>query len=269
MQGLVNKQKKAALYCVLGLIFIIFMLFIGTAVYKRYYTGDFVFLDDYVVSVPSIGISENPQFESTLTRLSAESNVYENGMTYSSIKMDEILQSEGLYIDSEKKYLAYTFFIKNTGINTVSIDYYMRLVTGFNWMESYVRILIVEDDSIYKMYQKDDQPDTNNNLPQYDQLPLGINFESETMIFTNTFSNLKPDEIKSFRVIIWLEDQDLDMSNVQQSGCIETILVFSIRSLEQVDNTQISLLSNVNENLWVPITSICAVELSIYCDGDI
>jgi len=40
-------------------------------------------------------------------------------------------------------YMAYSFYIKNTGAETVSLDYSMRLTQVDCWMEDYIRILII------------------------------------------------------------------------------------------------------------------------------
>lgn len=114
--------------------------------------------------------------------------------------------------------MAYSFYIKNIGTETITVDYYMRITEVYDSMDEYVRILIVEDDDSYRMYQKEDQPDEDNNMPQYYELPLGIVFESDSIIFRDTLSDFITDEVKCFRVIIWLEEQDPDIYDNNQMG---------------------------------------------------
>jgi len=160
--------------------------------------------------------------------------------------------------------MAYSFYIKNTGAETVSLDYSMRLTQVDFWMEDYIRILIIEDNVTQRMYQKEDQLDLEGNMPQYDQMPIGINFESDSVIFSETIEDLKPGTVKSFRVIIWLEEKDPDMSEQEQSGSIQAELVFIIRDEYPEVSNKSSLLLSTNENLWFQILSQCVVNFDIH-----
>ncbi len=209
---------------ILGVIIIGFLATIGTILYV-----DYVWYNDQNrYEIGSIEIAEELDFEMSSSRLEVSSSVDAVGMTYSSLELDEIIGSEGQYIDIDHQYLAYSFYIKNTGSVTKSITYNIRLSELMDWMSDSIRILIIEDDTNYKMYQKEDQLDLDNNLPLYDQMPIGINFESSPFVFRDTIEDLEPGSIKSFRLIIWLEEQDPDLVERADIGIIQGEFVFTV-----------------------------------------
>ena len=255
---------------VLGAIIIGFLTTIGTILYVDYNSGDFVFSNDQTkYELGSIEIAEELDFEMSSSHLEVSSSVDAVGMTYSSLKLDEIIGSEGQYIDLDHQYLAYSFYIKNTGNESHTISYYVRLTDYLYWMRDYMRILIIEDDTIYKMYQKADQPDLDNNLPQYDQMPIGNDFESLPIVFRDTIEDFKPGSIKSFRVIIWLEEKDSDVVDREEFGHVKGEFLFTIiddyPDLDASTNVSLSTI----DKLWIDMSRICCVSFEIHYETQI
>jgi hypothetical protein len=255
---------------VLGTIIIGFLATIGTILYVDYNSGNFVFLNDQTkYEFGSIEIAEELDFEMSTSHLEVSSSVDAIGMTYSSLKLDEIIDSEGQYIDLDHQYLAYSFYIKNTGNVTKSISYYVRLTEVYNQMDDCIRILIIEDDTIYKMYQKADQPDLDNNLPQYDQMPIGNEFETSLFVFRDTIEDFKPGSIKSFRIIIWLEEQDPDVVGRGEIGHVKGEFVFTVINNypDLGASTNVSL--STIDKLWIDMSRICCVSFEIHYETQI
>ena len=261
-------RKGSVYYYLLGIVLIGLSALIVTVIYPELLTGNFVFENDYSPR-HSIHIADNHDFSNSETRLNAESQLDQIGMTYKDININDILQSEGLYIDTNQSYMAYSFYIQNTGPEMISVDYHMRIVDVSNGFDDYVRILVIEDDLVYQMYQKADQPDEDDIMPQYNEMPEGIDFESADMVFRNTFHDFIPGEVKLFRVIIWPEEQDPDINDYQRTGNIDVSFNFSIREEQQSNNGQPYVLSNGSEKLWISIGRLCVVELSLYYEEDV
>ncbi len=259
-----SKSNEFCFY-LFGAIIIGILIFIGSIIYIRSLSGDFVLsLEPTPSSFPGIEVSDTIGFESPTSHLSVDSIVDKLGFTYASINFNEIIQSDGQYLDPNKKYLAYSFYIKNVGTTTVSIDYSMSITNTINHLDQYVRILVIEDDTDYIMYQKSDQPDLDNNMPQYNQLPLGISFESENIVFRDRFDDFEAGAVKSFRIIIWLEEQDLDIHDDYQSGNFETQLTFSISHPENLNTTKPHISLSDSENLWFTLQTSCNIDFRIY-----
>lgn len=257
-------KRRMIIYGVVT-VSIVFLTVIAAVIYYRSLAGNMVFsIDPNAVSLPSIEIADNIEFEPSSTRLEVDSKLDQAGITYSSIKLEEVLESEGQYVDLDQKYLAYSFYLKNTGMDTVSVAYYMRLTEVTNELDDYVRILIIEGDGNSLMYQKEDQPNLDEQMPSYNQLPIGINFETERRVFSYLFHDFRPGDIKSYRVIIWLEEQDPDINDNHQSGSLKAELVFSIEREYRTESNQSRLLSSENEELWFTLAQICNVEIEVY-----
>src|SRR5690606_19054699 len=95
-----------------------------------------------------IRLAETNDFEIETSKLNAQAHVDPLGVTYSSIKLDEIIESDGKYIDNNHTYLAYSFFIINLGTTNININYYLRVIEVMNGMDEFIRILVIEDDLI-------------------------------------------------------------------------------------------------------------------------
>jgi hypothetical protein len=134
-------------------------------------------------------------------------------------------------------------------------------------MHEKIRFLIIEDNVIQGIYQKADQIDESNHMPDDQKSPIGIEFLSEYMVMRGLLIDFKPQQFKSFRIIIWLEEQDPDMNHDFQNGRIDAQMVFSIQIDRDLSNAQARLVSNDTEMLFNS-SSICEVQLKILYEKD-
>ncbi len=257
-------SKKARVvkkwFYLLGAMMIASFVMIGISFYEKYIEARE--MNDLIPrSQFNISISDNSDFESEVSFLSVQTTINQ-GMTYASINIDDIIQSEGYYIDHNYPYLAYSFYLKNDGSQTISINYFLKIINVTNAMHEKIRFLIIEDNVIQGMYQKADQIDESNHIPDDQQLPSGIDFLSEYMVMRGLLVDFQPEEVKSFRIIIWLEVQDSDMDHDFQNGRIDAQMVFSIDRDDELNHSQTRLVSNESE-MFFSSSMICAVELKI------
>jgi len=263
MEPFKDNHQRITDHLFLGVFLILFSIFIGSILYARLYTGNFTMtISPYPASIRAIEIAESFDFIPGTNALSIDSYIYA-GTTYATINIEEIMNSEGHYVDQEDKYMSYRFYVRNSGAETIDIGYYMKLNEVSNYMDEYIRIIVIEDDES-RMYQKLDQKDELDNLPTYEELPSGINFLTTNILFRDEIENIKPGEIKSVRIIIWLENQDPDMDESYQSGNIEVQLVFTVVQNYGIGNTHALVAVSESENLWVNLYQICVVRFGIY-----
>ena len=255
-----NARIKSVYFFVFSAICLGLLMTLGIIIYSQYVSG--YFNTDHLPIRPNIEVADNMSFESSSGMLNANLVLDGIGMTYTDIKLDEILLSEGQYIDTDHTYMAYSFYFKNSGTETITIDYYMRIISTYNFMNEYVRVLVIQDDTIYQMYQKSD--DIDDEPIEYENLPQAIEFESNTMIFRNSFEDLKPGEIKLFRVIMWLEEQDPDIAKNTLSGSIECHFNFSIRVSELAHESQPFILLSNPSKLWISFRTTCNIVLKMH-----
>lgn len=263
-----NTRKTLSFYLI-GLLFVGVITTIGFIIYYSFNSGDFTMsIDTPSVVSYDLRLAENPNFEQMHIELSASAEVNALGMTYSAININDIELSEGLFIDDEYTYLAYSFFIMNSGTTNITIDYHMRLVEVIYGMDEFVRILVIEDDENYTMYQKEDHEDDQGQLPTYADLPASVHFESWNVIFSDSFSEFRPGDVKSFRVIVWLESQDSDLSESFLEGSLKSIMTFRIRNTEQEIRLSNETFELDNAPLWIPLTTICSVTFEISSESE-
>lgn len=200
--------------------------------------------------VYKIEISETSDFESSSITLEVESYL-ELAVSYTVLKLDDILSSQGQFIDSDFTYMSYSFYMKNTGNKDVTVYYYMRFVEWHNWMQDCIRILVIIDNQTYKLYQKSEDSNLSLSSSTLFELSDAIDFESNIVAFTDEINLLRPNQIKSFRVIIWLESSDKDYTDEYSYGRIKTLLSFGIKDLYEHTALKNGVPLDHHESLWI------------------
>lgn len=226
----VKRRKLRNRIFTLG-VFITGLLSIAFAVITFYgqNAGNFVMAVDYDSFRRGIILSTSRDFEITTSQLMTEPIEDAREMTYSWLKIEEILQAEGNYVDPDYDYVAYTFYIMNNGFETVDITYHMRMTDSSYGIEDAIRILVIEDDEKETMYQSLDGLTDDGELPQYPNvMPKGKLYLSDTIVFRETFNKFEPLQVKKFSVIVWLEGYDPDTNDDVLGGRVKLQMNFSI-----------------------------------------
>lgn len=267
MKPLKDNHQRTTDFLFLGVFLVLLSIAIGSILYARLYTGNFTMtVSPRPAAMRGIEISESATFDSSTSRLSIDSHIYSE-VTYNDIILDDIQNSEGYYIDQDNKYMSYSFYLRNSGAETIDVRYYMKIASVFNYMDDFIRIIVIEDDES-RMYKKIDQVDEFNNPPTYEQMPAGIDFLTQNIVFRADIENFRPGEVKFIRVIVWFEQQDQDLNESVQSGTIELQLVFNDDGFNQAGSNHFLTLSTDNENLWFQLSSICNVDFKIHYGAD-
>lgn len=211
---------------------------------------------DEAVSL-GIYVSETLENQSRSALLEVSKNVDHDSVTFDVIQLDEILASEGEFIDLEHQYLAYSFYMHNTGSKAVSVQHGIRFIGANDWMMDAVKILVIEDQSDMSLYQK--------NTGTYEHLGTiePKLFQSDQIVFSNVHDEFQSGTFKSYRVIVWLENFDddlLDGNNVYQ---LKMDFWFQIDLTEEELSRNQFLLTSSDEKLWIAVGTKCNVHLEI------
>ncbi|PKK96901.1 MAG: hypothetical protein CVV58_03965 [Tenericutes bacterium HGW-Tenericutes-3] len=194
--------------------------------------GNFVISVDSIALNRGIILAENINFTNPSPRLMTEPISEARDMTYSWLKIEEVEATNGNYTDIDYDYVAYTFYLMNQGSESVDISYHIRITDIYNDLDSAIRVLVIEDGE-ETIYQKPDELDENGNPPYYpENVPDSVDFLSETIVMRKLFTNFKPDQVKKFSIIIWLEGYDPDTVDEILGGMIRLQMNFSINGLE-------------------------------------
>ena len=195
-------------------------------------SGNFVMNMDYDSYNRSIVLSSDKEFSNPTPRLMTDPIEDARDMTYSWLKLDEVQATDGNYVDPDYDYVAYTFYLKNDGFETVDITYHLRMSEIYKGMDEAIRILIIQD-GVETMYQKLDKVQPNGELPYYPEImPRPKLFVSDSIVAREYIDSLNPGQSVKFSVVMWLEGYDPDTDDDILGGRIKLQMNFSIDDLE-------------------------------------
>lgn len=200
---------------------------IGVVAYFGLNMGTFVISLEESAYYEGISLSEEKEFYSSYPRLLVRpmSNAYP--IAYSDLSIDDVINTDGNYSDNRGyTYLGYTFYLKNDGTTTVDLSFNISIVQVTKNVDSATRIMLIEDDVNRQIYLKDD----STNRHPYDTTPdeLCTYFISDTIVCSHAITNFKPESIKKFSLIIWLEGWDPECDDSIKGGQIKMEMMFKI-----------------------------------------
>jgi len=191
-------------------------------------SGNFVMSVDYSAYQRGIVLSNDITFESGKPQLMTEPVSEARDITYSWIKLSEVSSSNGSFTDPEYDYIAYTFYIKNEGNETVDVVYSIKLTEVQNNLDESIRVLVIED-GVETIFQKPDKADEFGNFPIYPStLPETKYFLSDTIVTRKKITNFEPNEIRKYSVVVWLEGHDPDTTDAIIGGMAKLQMIFVI-----------------------------------------
>ena len=209
------------------IIFGIASALIAIITYYGQNAGNFVMEIDPNAYRRGIVLSADEEFLSPSPRLLSDAIINVRDMTYDWLKIDEAIATDGNYADPDYKYIAYTLYIQNIGDETCDVNMNATIVSLQKGLDGAMRFLVIEDETLEKMYMKPDTVET-----EYVDMPEAEHFVSDIIIMDGEITNFKPYQIKKYTIIVWLEGQDPDCTDEILGGRIKLRLLFSITSAE-------------------------------------
>ena len=189
--------------------------------------GNFIMTVDQDALSRGVVLSEEPTFDLPVSRLMTNPVSEARDLTYAWLKLDEVMATNGQYEDPDFEYIAYTFYIKNSGSETIDLQYVLRISDIYKNLDAAVRFLVIEDDTVSRMYQKPDSEPT-----EYFLLPDPFYFHTNSTVMRHVIENFRPGQVKKFSVVIWLEGQDPDTNDSVLGGMMKANMTFTIQNEE-------------------------------------
>lgn len=216
------KRVLAAFLAILVLLIVI--VYIIATLYTKF--GSFtVSVNKFDATRYSLTLSETAQFSTRITRLNAKTA---ENITCISVKdlPDDVDSINGEH--NGKNYLAYTFYLKNVGEDTVTFEYYMFITSVKNDVDKAIRIRIYRDgvDTTYARTRSDGGGPENGC----------VDFLTGRDVVRAQVENFKPGDVTKFTVVIWLEGDDPDCIDDLIGGSLKTDMNISI--IEASSNTE-------------------------------
>lgn len=139
-------------------------------------------------------------------------------------------------------YVAYTFYLKNTGTASYSYDYTLNISRATLNIDSAVRVRLYFTPDYYKAetdqinyggaYTEYAKPKTNGNgLPETEiDGTVMTNFVSSEVITNGRVDNFNPGDMAKITVVIWIEGDDPDCTDDLLGGQFKVDMIMNIVS---------------------------------------
>lgn len=258
-----TRRRKRLLFW-LTLLLIAFLLCLWLLMFWWTRAGDLVIDVDRLADQKGIALSETSDFKHPETVLSGEAVDNVTNITYAWLTDNLTVNGDITYLDNyvsqddktidggshngdsnnnRKKltgantagenYLAYTFYCKNVGDQTV--DYTATLINkgAAKSMDEAVRIIVFKngEPTIYAQKKhKSNEPEDDSEF-----IPKSLNSESwinSKEIMTTKSENFKPNSVDKYTILMWVEGNDPECVNEILGGHMKMAMSFSVEDDE-------------------------------------
>lgn len=232
---LLNREYKTRdmFYRVIAVIILFFLICFGALYISRTLGGNFQINLSNGRRV--ISMCETSDFERPTDVLDAPIPAQMNNISYTSIPLEEILETDGSC--NGKDYMAYSFYVKNTGNRVVSYYSKLKLVNFEKGLESCIRVMIIFNGE-KKCYAKamegtEKEPELiyyfdTHALSTRDIDVYTIPFDNMTVGFNELRENLPIGSIDRYTVIVWIEGSDPETTDEKKSGIVKMGIEFEV-----------------------------------------
>ncbi|HEY8444796.1 MAG TPA: hypothetical protein VIK94_01555 [Bacilli bacterium] len=135
--------------------------------------------------------------------------------------------------DNGLNYFAYTFYVKNVGIEDLDYNIKLYITEAERNIEKAIRIMIIhtkdyfgekiKEEGVYAQLQS--EKGTNPNTPEPGSIPF---YNGNIVINQNRF-DFEVDMVDQFTVIMWLHGEDPDCTDVGEESIIEGKLSMTMK----------------------------------------
>lgn len=176
-----------------------------------------VSIDRYDMVKQGLSLSEIPQFDKPISRLSAGAI---KGMT--NIAADSLpLDVDAINGDHNgDDHIAYTFYLKNTGEDTITYQYAIKLANVTQGVDAAIRVRLYVNGEPHT-YAKTKSDGTGPELDTTE-------FLTQSTVMQEKKREFKPGDVDKFTVVIWLEGDDPDCTDDIIGGRLKTEMKFDI-----------------------------------------
>jgi hypothetical protein len=194
---------------VLATLLVILLIFYGAAMLFAEKSGFTVAISDDKEDKAAISLSESADFSSPTVRLDAGGIAEMTNISV--LDLPESFESEGGRHNGQN-YLAYTFYLKNSGTEAADIRSELNIKSALYGAEDAIRVRVYRNgnDTTYAKLAK-------NGEPEYNTTP----FAENRKVFSVVEEDVDPEEIIKYTVVVWLEGDDPEcVDNLKGGGLV-------------------------------------------------
>lgn len=207
-----KKRRLSLALLITGLLSLIVIL---VTIYGQY-AGMFTISMTNEISDKGIMVSEHLDFLNPKESLAIKPLMDGYDIIESQLNMVEAESTDGQYVDPDADYIAYTFYLKNTGKETINVNYNIRMISDYKGVGVATFLKVAQSlydpteskfiDKTYKVFSK--------------QIAGNDNLASEVI---KTF---QPGQIRKFTVYMWFDGRYTD--ETMTGGATKLDWVFAI-----------------------------------------
>ena len=197
------------------------LLYAVTAMYSKY--GSFTVTVNKFDSVKyALTLSETPEFTDPIARLNCKASQEVTNIDGSTLPKDlDMINGE----HNGKNYVAYTFYCKNAGEETVTYEYQLYIANMTLDIEKAVRV---------RLYVNGEPTDyARTRCDGTGPEPGTTEFVSESVIARQQIADFAPGDITKYTVVIWLEGNDPECLDNILGGEFKIDMSMSIVGIEE------------------------------------
>ncbi len=216
-----TRSNKAALAA--GALTLVVVVMFGIA-FMQEHMGQFTInLNRVDMWRRAISMSETADFANPTSRLTVNTIKRTTNISIEDIPWDTVDEGDG--DKSGKDYIAYSFYIRNGGIEDVDCGVNLNVDYKSKGAENAVRLAVILDGdrTIYAMPAADGGPE-----------PGTVPFASDTLVMESTLSDFKIDEIHKYTIVMWLEGDDPECVNDIIGGSVRFSMDFDTGESREV-----------------------------------
>lgn len=226
MNGHVSLFKKPSILIVLFILFSFSSLMIVVALFMGQEAGNFVIEVESGDVSKNLHIAESISSHDYVSRL--EVPAFE-GMSHSTYerfegKIDDYINTDGVYMDKDLHIYAYTFYILNNSEEAIDIQSTMFFSNVTKELDSAIRVMTITEQAGMRCYQ----------LPDEEEVDYGANyppihyFNDKDVVYKEDFLGIQPNSYVKYTMVFWLEGNDLDCNDDRRMGTIRFLLKIAI-----------------------------------------
>lgn len=218
-----KREKLLKRSVILSLLFILLLLLVLHLIIGIIYNNESfsITLDRNLYYQKGLIVYDDPDYKVFRSELFALSPQTFDNMSYRWLPNDLANSNGGSH--NGNNYLAYTFFVENTGVDVA--DYYSLLVIDdvIKNVDAAVRIRVYKNDE-ETTYAKI----SRNGTPEKNTVP----FLNDKEIALDHVENFKPGDIDKYTVVMWLEGTDAECNDNILGGELKISMNFNSEYVE-------------------------------------
>ena len=212
-----KKRKRIYAAIISGLVAILLIMYIISMLLTQW--GDLVISIGDLHDGKTIMLSESADFDKAAVTLDGGVVKEVTNITKSWLPNNLDTEKDGQH--NGENYLAYTFYLKNTGDKDLDYETVMNVTGASKSADEAVRVMIYKngEESVYAKGRYDNRDEAEEDATKW---------VDETQILHEASSPLKAGSTDKFTVVIWCEGNDKECVDAIRGGHVRANMTFNV-----------------------------------------